>query len=590
MNGQKPSSPASSSRPPAMAMVDNVFRRALRVKDPRDADEVAQRLLARYPDDAAQIRREQLGAPASVLLPQPIALRPAGLPEAASASEALEAALNQLTSDPDLADIAPELRGWSSVIRRAAADGLGAAGNALDPADRDRAFGARRILGDYARLSRYAGALTTCAPDVYCRVARGCDGVANVVLVTIGRALGDAGITRTGAVLQAPATLLQARRDAIIRALNNLSSPIVGDTEEDWPRGALALYQLYDALDQAGAPDLRALLDEGYLSSQLDELIDMGSGSSADGLRGLAAAAATTLARLQRLLAITSGMLQPASPPATMFFMELQLFMQGFAGSNIGYRLPFLSQSPLLVSTFATGAAIDTPTQALLSIALSRSAFADAVDCLCCLCDPTAAEDMVLAGKALADIDRAIDLVALGTDPNGIGGAEWRAALYGATIKAAIPVFKNPILKQGVPAGSTALQVPDGLGSTALQSILRQLQWPGILTSSPPPLTTAQFTNAVDTQIADELRWGELVRTVAPLCRQDLLFRGLGFDARDPIATLFGVAITDIRSQPRPPLAPQAYIWPPSFGAPAPAFNIPQPIATSLEESAEQNR
>ena len=69
--------------------------------------------------------------------------------------------------------------------------------------------------------------------------------------------------------------------------------------------------------------------------------------------------------------------------------------------------------------------------------------------------------------------------------------------------------------------------MPDGLGSTALQSILRQLQWPGILTPPPPPLTTAQFTNAVDTQIADELRWGELVRTVAPLCRQDLLFRGL---------------------------------------------------------------
>jgi hypothetical protein len=582
MNGQNPSSPASSSRPPALAMVDNVFRRALRVKDPRDADEVAQRLLARYPDDAARIRREQLGVPASVLLPQPIALRPAGLPEVSSASEALEAALNELTSDPDLADIAPALRGWSSVIRRAAADGLGAAGNALDPADRDRAFGARRILGDYARLSRYAGALTTCAPDVYCRVARGCDGVANVVLVTIGRALGDAGITRTGAVLQAPATLLQARRDAIIRALNNLSSPMVGDTEEDWPRGALALYQLYDALDQAGAPDLRALLDEGYLSSQLDELIDMGSGSSADGLRGLAAAAATTLARLQRLLAITSGMLQPPSPPATMFFMELQLFMQGFAGSNIGYRLPFLSQSPLLVSSFATGAAIDTPTQRLLSIALSRSAFADAVDCLCCLCDPTAAVDMILAGKALADIDRAIDLVALGTDPNGIGGAEWRGALYGATIGAAIPSFTNPILAQGVPPR------PAGLGSIALQSIQTQLQWPGILTPPPfqlAPLTAAQFTNVVDTQIADELRWGELVRTVAPLCRQDLLFRGLG--GSDPIATLFRVANANLKPLPRPPFAGPMTVWPPTFGAPVPAqpFNIPRPIATSLEES-----
>jgi hypothetical protein len=582
MNGQKPSSPASSSRPPAMAMVDNVFRRALRVKDPRDADEVAQRLLARYPDDAAQIRREQLGVPASVLLPQPIALRPAGLREAASASEALEAALNQLTSDPDLADIAPELRGWSSVIRRAAADGLGAAGNALDPADRDRAFGARRILGDYARLSRYAGALTTCAPDVYCRVARGCDGVANVVLVTIGRALGDAGVTRTGAVLQAPATLLQARRDAIIRALNNLSSPIVGDTEEDWPRGALALYQLYDALDQAGAPDLRALLDEGYLSSQLDELIDMGSGSSADGLRGLAAAAATTLARLQRLLAITSGMLQPASPPATMFFMELQLFMQGFAGTNIGYRLPFLSQSPLLVSTFATGAAIDTPTQQLLSIALSRSAFADAVDCLCCLCDPTAAFDMVLAGKVLADIDRAIDLVALGTDPDGIGGAEWRAALYGATIEEAIPLFTNPILAR---ASAQSLPArPAGRGSTALKSIKLQLQWPEILTKprpgsmtpSPPPLTEAQFDNVVATQIDDELRWGELVRTIAPLCREDLLFRDRAAiqdpAAIGPIATLFRNAIANISRQR------------PTFSAPAPvpAFNIPPPIATSI--------
>ena len=324
------------------------------------------------------------------------------------------------------------------------------------------------------------------------------------------------------------------------------------------------------------APDLRALLDEGYLSSQLDELIDMGSGSSADGLRGLAAAAATTLARLQRLLAITRGMLQPPSPPATMFFMELQLFMQGFAGSNIGYRLPFLSQSPLLVSTFATGAAIDTPTQRLLSIALSRSAFADAVDCLCCLCDPTAAVDMVLAGKALADIDRAIDLVALGTDPNGIGGAEWRAALYGATIRAAIPGFSNPILAQ-----------PASLGSTALQSIQTQLQWPGILTSLRfAPLTLVQFTNVVDTQIADELRWGELVRSVAPLCRQDLLFRGLGA-ALDPIATLFRNAISDISNRGRPPFAGPTLPgdWPPNFGAPTPSFNIPRPIATSLEES-----
>ena len=146
----------------------------------------------------------------------------------------------------------------------------------------------------------------------------------------------------------------------------------------------------------------------------------MGSGSSGDGLRGLAAAAATTLARLQRLLAITSGMLQPISPPATMFFMELQLFMQGFAGSNIGYRLPFLSQSPLLVSAFATGAAIrPSDATAAQSIALSRSASRTrSIACAACAIRRRRST-WFWPGRRWPTSTVRIDLVALGTHPTG---------------------------------------------------------------------------------------------------------------------------------------------------------------------------
>jgi hypothetical protein len=582
MNGQNPSNPASTGpRSPAAAMVDSVIRKALRISDPRNADEVARGLLARYPDDAARIKRERMGLPFSVYAAQPVAPTHTGRPEATAALTALDAALTRLTTDPDLADIAPELRGWSSIIRRAAADGIGAAGSALDPGERDRAFAARRILGDYARLSRYAGALTSCAPDVYCRVAQACDDVANIILVIIGDALGDAGITRTGAVLQAPASVLQARRESVIAALRNLAQPMTGDSDDSWPRGAQALFQLYDALDQAGAPDLRAFLDEGYLSSQLDELVDMASGFSPDGLRGLAAASAGTVARLQRFLIVASGIIQPASPPATMFFVELQLFMQGFASGNIGYRLPYLARSPLLVSAFAASAGIDAPTQRLLSLALSRTAFADAVDCLCCLCDTHAAVDMVLAGKVLSDIDRAIDLYALGTDRNGLGGAEWRAALYGATIAAAIPRFRNPVL-------AAAPTVPvDGPGSLALKSIVAQVQWDGIL-ANPAPLTSAQLVNVIDTQINDEVSWSDLVSTVAPLCRQDLLFR-LG--GTDPIAKLFTTAGTSINNGLRNAGTVFPDIGGPFtgtlvFGPKAPTFNVPRSPSTSLDRIA----
>jgi hypothetical protein len=279
-----------------------------------------------------------------------------------------------------------------------------------------------------------------------------------------------------------------------------------------------------------------------------------------------------------------------------MFFAQLQLFMQGFSGGNVGYRLPYLSRSPLLVSTFAASVGIDAPTRWLLDIALSRTAIADAVDCLCCLCDEKDAEDTILAGKVLFDIDRAIDLYALGTDTNGQGGQEWRAAVLGAAINASAGLFTNPALK-----GSLIDPRLRGV-QDLIPLIVSRLQWPRILGTAAqpatPPITARQFAGVINTQIDDELRWSDLVSSIAPLCRQDLLFRGIapifGNPPGDPIATMLNAAITDIHTHflnidvRFAGLAPGSIVRGRdiAFGDIGPTFVMPPTVATSLERIA----
>jgi hypothetical protein len=573
--------PSTSDRSPATAAVDGIFRRLLRISDPRDAEEVARALLVRYTDEAQKIQRERMGLPFTLYQAQTAAAPPPGgapRQELTAASTALDAALKDLTTNTKLADIAPELRGWSHTIQNAASEGVTSARQAIDASERDRAFGARRTLGDYARLARYAGALTSCAPDIYCAVARICDDMANLILVMIGDALADAGLTRSRAILQVPAGLLQARRDGVIVALRNLSQPANGDDEESWPRGAKALFDLYDGLDKAGAPDLRALLDEGYLSRQLDDLIDMATGASPDTLRALGSAAITTVQRMQRFLFIAQAVSPPlSSPPAAMFFTQLELFMQGFAGTNVGYRLPYLARSPLLVSSIAASLGIDPPTQRLLNMALKRTALADAIDCLCCLCDQADAVDMVVAGSLLSNLDRAIDFYALGDSPNSNTGPEYRAAIYGALIGAAASLFTNVSLKAQLP--------------TIADLVTNQLMWPAIFNVAlpgiivnpppvppppPPGVTVAQLSAVINVEIDDERRWSELVSSIAPICRQDLLFKGIIDPANppsDPIGNLISIAVRAIRANginvQISGLAP---------------LELPRPIATSLDK------
>lgn len=572
----------TSDRSPATASVDNLLRRALKISDPSNADEVAKGLLARYPEDAAKMKREQMGVPFSVMPMPVVSVVRSGTarPEVGNANDALERALTQLTTSPDLADIAPEMRGWATTIRRAAADGFSSGAFAIDANERDRAFGARRILGDYARLARYAAAINLCATEIYCRLAQACDLAANVILILIGNALADGGITRSGAVIQVSTATLQTRRDAVIVALRNLLQLTPTGDQETWPRGTLAVQQIYAGLDAAGSPDLRALLDEAYLSRQLDDLIDLATGSTPDGLRALGSTAAVAVQRLERFLIFADDLVFPDSPPATTFFADLQLFVQSFSGGNAGYRLPYLGRSPLLVSGSTTTGMLDQATTDLLTLALLRTGFADSMDCLCCTCDQDDTRDLIIAGHVLFVLDRALDQYALGIDPDGLGDAEWGAAAYGAVVLHALgdgaavpPLVTNPMFNK-------------------YRRIAGLLKWPGIIGQVVVEDQTTrlqQFAMAINSLINEEKQWSNLVGSIAPLCRQSLLFRGLNRQQpapnplENPIGALLYAVANDIELQ--------VGGWG-GFDVPRDPYevSIPGPLATSASLVAINNR
>jgi hypothetical protein len=132
-----------------------------------------------------------------------------------------------------------------------------------------------------------------------------------------------------------------------------------------------------------------------------------------------------------------------------------------------------------------------------------------------------------------------------------------------------------------------------------IKNVAGQLGWPTILSPpSTPPLTADQFTGVITTQIDDELRWSSLVSSIAPLCRQDLLFRGIapifGNPPGDPIATMLNAAITDIHAQFLNIDVRFAGLTPNSivrgrditFGDITPTFVMPPTVATSLERIA----
>ncbi|SFO57376.1 hypothetical protein SAMN03159463_02317 [Mesorhizobium sp. NFR06] len=440
-------SPVSKFRSPATVAVDNLLRKTLRVSDPRDPDQIANALLNFYPEEADRDRREQAGLPySSVPDYVPVAKNngPSSV-ELAQAQDDLERDLQTLSTSSPLKDIRIEMIGWGRSIRQIANDGLAAARLALDSVNHDRAMSARRQLGEYSRLARYVGTLTDGSAILFRRFAQSCDVLAALILVAIGEGLASSGITRSTAIVRSAAGELQARRNAVIMALRSLTGSVESSLgQEDWPRGIEAYRSLVRQLEAGGQADLRALLEESALSKAMDDLVDLSTGASVEGLRELSTASSLLVHRFQRLIQfgqsiqvpidepITLG--SPESPPLVAFVSSLQLFVDAFVSQGSS-RLLYVARPPIIVYGLYGAGGPDLGAQRLIGLTMARSFLLEQVDCFAgCGCEDDNVKCQILLDYILFLVDRAIDLYSVGTDPDGRGEQERRATAVGLAI------------------------------------------------------------------------------------------------------------------------------------------------------------
>jgi hypothetical protein len=438
---QNTSSITMDRSPNAMAL-DNLVRRKLRVSDPTDAGQIADALKKIYKDESHALDQEAAGVP--FLQPMQASLRAetktASRVELTEAISDVNRDLTSLKNNALLKDVHPELNGWATTIRSAIAEGTNAARFSLDPRQRDKAFSTRRLLGGYARLARYVGALTPTQSLHYRKLSQSLDEVASVILVMMGDALANIGYSGGRFLLQIPASELQGRRDAVIYALRNLTgSAQEGYAPNDWPRGPVAYRQLLKRLEEVGQTDLRSLFVENHIARVMDDLVHWTTSGSADDLRALGSTAHLAMEQFQRLIRLGQRLVDPESPPLTSFFSAIQLFIDGFVNGAIGHRILYVSRPAILSYGLYGFGEQDDATKRLLAITQERGNIANKLDCyLGCDCSQTKAEFQIILDKILYDIDRSIDLYALGSDHLGKGGPETRAAAYGFLIEEAL--------------------------------------------------------------------------------------------------------------------------------------------------------
>ena len=418
--------------------LDNLLRRELKVGDPSDPKQIAQALLERFKDDprTRAINNEAQGLP--FLQAQPAFNLTAQAPTATSAElqqakDDVERDLNELLTNSILKDVTPEIQGWAQAVRSAIAEGTTAARFALDPRQRDKAFAIRRQLGDYARMARLVGLLSPTMSLTYRKFAQSLDEVAAVILVMMGEALSNVGFAGGSYFMQVPYTELQVRRDATINALRNLTgSTQLAYGPNDWPRGLDAYRRLFEVLERHGQGDLRALLVENELARTMDELIQRAAHGTADGLRALGSTAQVDLLRFRRLVVIGQNIVSPESPPLTTFLQAIKLFADAFDKSG-GERLMKIARPPLLFYGLY-GKGMSSADKRLLDLIIRRGVLAESLDCfLECGCGAEIQQCQAILDKILWDIDRAIDLYAVGKE--NFGEPERRAAAYAFIIQ-----------------------------------------------------------------------------------------------------------------------------------------------------------
>jgi hypothetical protein len=532
--------------------MDNLIRRELKVANPSDPMQIASALLERYKSDprAQAIAQEARGLPFLQVPTQPVVVQAQPTSSAAEwqqASDDVENDLRALSSDAILKDVRPELEGWTQAIRSAMREGYNAARFALDPRNRDKCFGIRRQLNDYARAARLIGALTVSMTTNYRKLAQSLDEAAAVLLVTMGEALSNFGLGGGRFFLQAPYTELQIRRDAAIYALRNL----VGATQQaygpnDWPRGLDAYRSLYKALDEQGQGDLRALLEEGELARTMDELIQRAANGNVEGLRALGSTAQIDLNRFRRLVAVSHRITNPQSPPLAAFLEAVMLFIDAFDSAG-GIRLLRIARPPILLYGLYGQNSQQLADRRLLRLIEVRGFFANQIDCFtACACTDGSELCQIVLDKVLYDVDRAIDLYALGEFD--FGEPERRASAFSFVVDAAllqtcdligsatpgqrlISTGGSPCSTDGAAASSPPPQVNTILASLrAIRGLLRPVLndtafadvWQDTPTAAYVKLLPHSYRHQeLCIQRDAEMRLADLVQTMAPGCLAD---------------------------------------------------------------------
>ena len=522
---------SSQSRSPRTIAVDNFLRKTLRVGDPRDPQQVANALLQRYPEEAERARRESEGLSYTSLAEVvPIAASGvAALAELAQAQDDLERDSQALMTAAELKDIRIELTGWARTIRRIADDGLAAARLALDSVQHDRALSSRNQLVSFARISRYVGTLSNGAGGSFRRLAQSCDSLAGLILVAMGEGLAASGITRSTSLVRVSASELQSRRNAVINALRSLTgSSDTQLTQNEWPRGLEAYRRLVLRLQETGQADLRALLDEAALAQAMDDLIDLGAGNNVNGLRELSTASAMLVGRFERLIQYGRALPvapedagdidAPESPPLAVFTSALQLFVDGFVGTA-GNRLLYIARPPIVIYGLYGAAGADDGAQALINLVMLRGRIAEQIDCFAgCECDEASLRCQTVADFALYCLDRAIDAYAVGTDPDGLGDPESRAAAFGLLIE-------NATFMVGIPNNGPLCNLSDELVDdlrAAAAILLNGFSGPRPRDFDAPAQRLVEQELRMTFQ--NEVHTERLARSLAPACRIEGLF------------------------------------------------------------------
>jgi hypothetical protein len=452
--------PHNGSRPGAGGNVglaiDNMLRNQLRVSNPRDPKQIAQGLAAYYQDlpQTVGINQEAAGLPFQQTRALPMA--PPRQPSSSDAEFGIangdvERALQDLGSNALTNDITPEMGGWSDSIRVAVAEGKAAAQSGLDPTNRDKVIAMRRQLGEYARLARFVGSLSPDMTQNFRRLGRGLDEVSAVLLVMLGESLASVGFATGYYLLQVPLPELQQRRDAVIFALRNFAGGAQqAYGPDDWPRGIDAYRRVYNWLEAQGQGDLRSLLLENEVARTMDALITRAQNGTADGLRALGVTAQLDIERFRRMAIVAPGALASEdgrvdrSPPLEAYLQALDLFAETFRPAG-GLRLLRIARPPILYYGLYKTSQLEHD-NALFELVAARGTLATIFDGLFPSNAARGVQPQVLLDMLLSELDRGIDLLALGSGAAEHGPTEWRAYALWAIIEVILDVLTGQFL------------------------------------------------------------------------------------------------------------------------------------------------